>query len=122
MKKTICILSIIFATSLSAFAYLQVSSDEAYSNIFISRFLQCIPCSNTQKLEDGEQVIYDIRGWEKDKCRFAISSSDEKYLCRFTRAQVNEYYEAMKLDHNNKEGAKTLLEKYINDSGTCEKN
>ncbi len=115
MKKAFIITGIIMVSTLSAFA-----ADVMYSNIFINKFIHCLPAAGTATKTDEDGNIINIQrglhGWKNGVCRYSetVTSNDttKTYNCNLSREQVNELASAMKADPTDEGIAKQTWDKF----------
>ncbi len=121
MKKLFLLTGIILITALTTLA-----AEVIYSNIFINKFLHCLPSTVTYTLtgENGDiNVKMGMHGWKNRACRYSETRTEgdttTNYNCNFTRDQVNELVSAMKSDPTGEGVAQQTWERYKKTPEVC---
>lgn len=125
MKKILLFLTVSIITSLCVYAV----GDELYSDLFLSRFMKCIPntINQTVATENGTiSISRKIGGWHEHKCTYTETTvSEEKstsFTCNFSRDQVTELVHTMRYDPMGLSSAKTTWSRYKNNKEICSPN
>ncbi len=125
MKKIVLILGLIFGISLTAYA-----ADVVYNRVFMMRTMKCLPTKSyviSYVDEDGDNVtaIRKIDFWKDHKCGYSETTekngTTETYQCYFSRDQLTNFANAMRVDPTNVGEAKKLWETLKEDQSTCTK-
>ena len=101
MKKILLIMGLMIISAITVY-----SAEVIYSNIFINKFLHCLPSKGSFTYMDANgnntTVQMGLHGWKDGICRYTetvqTAGNTTTYNCNLAREQVNELVSAMKSD------------------------
>ena len=122
MKKIFIIAGLMIFSALTAY-----TAEVLYSNIFINKFLHCLPSKGSFTLTDENGAVTTVQmglhGWKEGICRYSETVQTEDttttYNCNLSREHVNELVSAMKNDPTGEGIAKQTWDKFKKIPDVC---